>query len=198
MLEQLKIKQRDNEPVTEFIARWRALTFACPQEVYSARAPQDVHEQLQAQLVVDTPAPNHSQHWKSSMEARHAVMITPATRWTLLATLISLLVSLRYPTRTGRTRMSTSYSMTLPSTSSSEWDRTKDMLSSVLLETSEEDSDSEADSGNQSHLEYDYYRETCPAALLRLTFHDCFIKVLTRWLTSFHFILIRGLVMLMK
>lgn len=30
--EQLKTKQRDNEPVTEFIARWRALTFACPQK----------------------------------------------------------------------------------------------------------------------------------------------------------------------
>lgn len=29
---QLKTKQRDNEPVTEFIARWRALTFACPQK----------------------------------------------------------------------------------------------------------------------------------------------------------------------
>lgn len=28
--EQLEPKQRDNEPVTEFIARWRALTFACP------------------------------------------------------------------------------------------------------------------------------------------------------------------------
>ena len=27
-------------------------------EVYSARAPQDVHEQLQARLVVDTPAQN--------------------------------------------------------------------------------------------------------------------------------------------
>lgn len=32
MPELLKIKQRDNEPVTEFIARWRALTFACPQK----------------------------------------------------------------------------------------------------------------------------------------------------------------------
>ncbi|KAF4349957.1 hypothetical protein G4B88_002379 (mitochondrion) [Cannabis sativa] len=30
--EQLKTKQRDNEPVTEFIARWRAPTFACPQK----------------------------------------------------------------------------------------------------------------------------------------------------------------------
>jgi len=31
--EQLKTKQRDNEPVTEFIARWRAPTFACPQKL---------------------------------------------------------------------------------------------------------------------------------------------------------------------
>lgn len=32
MPEQLETKQRDNEPVTEFIARWRALTFAYPQK----------------------------------------------------------------------------------------------------------------------------------------------------------------------
>lgn len=31
--EQLKTKPRDNEPVTEFIARWRAPTFACPQKL---------------------------------------------------------------------------------------------------------------------------------------------------------------------
>ncbi|KAG5562842.1 hypothetical protein RHGRI_005537 [Rhododendron griersonianum] len=36
LMEQIKklieTKQRDNEPVTDFIARWRALTFACPQK----------------------------------------------------------------------------------------------------------------------------------------------------------------------
>ncbi|KAF7149768.1 hypothetical protein RHSIM_Rhsim02G0166900 [Rhododendron simsii] len=30
--ELIETKQRDNEPVTDFIARWRALTFACPQK----------------------------------------------------------------------------------------------------------------------------------------------------------------------
>ncbi|KAG5556090.1 hypothetical protein RHGRI_006649 [Rhododendron griersonianum] len=36
LMEQIKklieTKQRDNEPVTDFIAKWRALTFACPQK----------------------------------------------------------------------------------------------------------------------------------------------------------------------
>ncbi|GMY39280.1 hypothetical protein FCV25MIE_34524 [Fagus crenata] len=29
---QLKTKQRDNEPITEFITRWQPPTFACPQK----------------------------------------------------------------------------------------------------------------------------------------------------------------------
>ncbi|KAH7851205.1 hypothetical protein Vadar_008576 [Vaccinium darrowii] len=32
VLELIETKQHDNEPVTDFIARWQALTFACPQK----------------------------------------------------------------------------------------------------------------------------------------------------------------------